>query len=37
MIEVGGLGLDSPGSGKGLIAGCCELDNKYLGLSDLGE
>jgi len=37
MIKVGGLGLDSPSTGKGSIAGRCELDNKYLELSDLGE
>jgi hypothetical protein len=37
MIKVGELDLDSPGIGKGSIAGCCERDNKCLEISDVGE
>jgi hypothetical protein len=35
--NVGGLELDSPGTGKGSVASCCELDNTFLEISDVGK
>jgi hypothetical protein len=35
--KVGGLELDLPVTGKSSIAGCCEFDNNFLEIYDVGK